>query len=123
MAVEVAVASYLRVELKFKFSARSDEPFRKSSADRQTYRHPKFFGITRVRGFSYRSANNISTQYVFIPQGTFVVRNVTTDFDIKVIPVFFYGKWRVTLRMLRTDNKETVGCLRVFGESVPKLQR
>ena len=54
-------ASYLREERKFKISARSDKPFRRSSADRQTDkqtdRHPKFSGITGVRGFANRSAN------------------------------------------------------------------
>ena len=38
VAVEVAVVSYLRVELKFKISARSDKPFRRRSADTQTDR-------------------------------------------------------------------------------------
>ena len=37
VAVEVAVASYLRSELKFKISARSDKPFRRSSADTQAH--------------------------------------------------------------------------------------
>ena len=60
----MAVASYLRVELKFKISARSDKPFRRRSADRQTNRqtdrqtdkqtdrHPKFSRVTGVRGFA-----------------------------------------------------------------------
>ena len=60
VAVQVAVASYLRVELKFKISARSDKPFRRRSADRQTNkqtdkqtnRHPKFSRVTGVRGFA-----------------------------------------------------------------------
>ena len=39
VAVEVAVASYLRAELEFKISARSDKPFRRSSADTQNFQN------------------------------------------------------------------------------------
>ena len=52
----MVVASYLRGERKFKISARSDKPFRRRSADRQTDRqtdrHPKFSRVTGVRGFA-----------------------------------------------------------------------
>ena len=66
VAVEVAVASYLRAELKFKISARSDKPFRRRSADRQTDRqtnkqtdrHPKFSRVTGVRGFAIAQPKN-----------------------------------------------------------------
>ena len=63
VAVEVAVASYLRVELKFKISARSDKPFRRRSADRQTDKQTdrqtsKVFKGHWSKGLRYRSANN-----------------------------------------------------------------
>ena len=66
VAVEVAVASYLRVELKFKISARSDKPFRRRSADRQTNRQTnrqtdkqtsKVFKGHWSKGLRYRSAS------------------------------------------------------------------
>ena len=66
VAVEVAVESYLRVKLMFKISARSDEPFRRRSADRQTDKQTdkqtnrqtsKVFKGHWSKGLRYRSAN------------------------------------------------------------------
>lgn len=56
-------------------------------------------------------------------QGTYVIGNVSTDFDVKTIPTFFYGKWRLTLRLLRSTNSETMACMLAFGETVPKLRK
>ena len=50
------MASYLRVELKFKISARSDKPFRRRTHT-HTHRQTNSFDPTRVRGFVNRSAN------------------------------------------------------------------
>ena len=64
MIVEVAVASYLRVGLKFKFTDRSDEPHRRRSTGRQTDKQmgkqtSKIFQGHWSKELRYRSDNKL----------------------------------------------------------------
>ncbi|KAE8743716.1 hypothetical protein FOCC_FOCC009667, partial [Frankliniella occidentalis] len=56
-----------------------------------------------------------------LPLGPAVFKNITADFGFTPIPSFYYGKYRITLLVAKTINSETVACLRVFGETVPKV--
>lgn len=58
---------------------------------------------------------------LLLPQGTFATHQpVPTDFNIKTVPTFFYGRWRLTCRLLRTSDRETMACIRAYGETVPR---
>lgn len=58
---------------------------------------------------------------MLLAQGTYYVRNFSTDVSLKALPTFFYGKWRVTLRLMANQFRDTFGCLRVFADTVPRV--
>ena len=43
------------------------------------------------------------------------------QYTFRAAPVFFYGKWRATIRLKTEDFKETLGCARLYTETVPRL--
>ncbi|XP_034237494.1 uncharacterized protein LOC117642963 [Thrips palmi] len=57
------------------------------------------------------------------PPGSYSFRNMSTNFDIKAVPSFFYGKWRATGKLFRTSTRVLLACARAFGSTVPKLHQ
>ncbi|XP_052132732.1 uncharacterized protein LOC113205103 [Frankliniella occidentalis] len=52
------------------------------------------------------------------PAGYYEIKNISTEFSFKNVPVFFYGTWRITVRMLKAQTARA--CFRFFGKTVPK---
>ncbi|XP_034238090.1 uncharacterized protein LOC117643355 [Thrips palmi] len=57
------------------------------------------------------------------PPGSYSFSNMSTNFDIKAVPSFFYGKWRATAKLSRTSSKELLACARAYGSTVPRLNQ
>lgn len=57
------------------------------------------------------------------PQGFYSFTNFSTDCDVRITPVFFYGKYRGTVKVLNAVTEELIACFRGFFSLVPKLNR
>ncbi|XP_026286044.1 uncharacterized protein LOC113211783 [Frankliniella occidentalis] len=57
------------------------------------------------------------------PPGYYSVRNVSTDFHMKQVRTFFYGKYRGTGTLINSVTKEVIACKRGFFSIVPKTQK
>ncbi|XP_052127666.1 uncharacterized protein LOC113206415 [Frankliniella occidentalis] len=55
-----------------------------------------------------------------IPPGYYEMNNISADFSFKKIPVFFYGTWRMSLRLVKDTTKNSVACLWFFAKTIPK---
>ncbi|XP_026274860.1 uncharacterized protein LOC113204075 [Frankliniella occidentalis] len=53
------------------------------------------------------------------PPGYYEVKNVSAEFSLKQIPVFFYGTWRITVRLVDSA-QDVAACVWLFGKTVPK---
>ncbi|XP_034238087.1 uncharacterized protein LOC117643351 [Thrips palmi] len=54
------------------------------------------------------------------PPGVYHVRNMSTDFRIRAMPAFYYGKWRLTLRLMENHYQDTLGCFVAYADTVPR---
>ncbi|KAK3925391.1 Unconventional myosin-Ie [Frankliniella fusca] len=52
------------------------------------------------------------------PPGNYEIKNMSSEVTFKKIPAFFYGTWRVTIRLLQM--KDDKFCVRFYGKTIPK---
>ncbi|XP_026280641.2 uncharacterized protein LOC113208027 [Frankliniella occidentalis] len=52
--------------------------------------------------------------------GYYECTNVSSEFTFRKIPVFFYGTWRVNIRLVKQSTQNGVFCLVFFVKTVPK---
>ncbi|XP_026286486.2 uncharacterized protein LOC113212110 [Frankliniella occidentalis] len=66
--------------------------------------------------------NNASADCPF-PPGMYKVRNATVDLGVtRQFPAFFYGKWRIDVKIIEPQNNTgCISCLRAFAEVVPQV--
>ncbi|KAE8736670.1 hypothetical protein FOCC_FOCC017876 [Frankliniella occidentalis] len=63
---------------------------------------------------NFTTLDNFDDSY----DGYYEIKNISTEFSFKNVPVFFYGTWRITVRMLKAQTARA--CFRFFGKTVPK---
>ncbi|XP_034242294.1 uncharacterized protein LOC117645866 [Thrips palmi] len=56
------------------------------------------------------------------PADTYHIVNMSTNMNFNYPPTFFYGKWRSTVKLMRTSSNEVLGCIRAFFSTLPKLR-
>ncbi|KAK3927501.1 30S ribosomal protein S2 [Frankliniella fusca] len=54
------------------------------------------------------------------PPGFYEIKNASTELSLKQIPIFFYGTWRVTLRLIKEQAQRATLCALLYGKTVPK---
>ncbi|XP_026286585.2 uncharacterized protein LOC113212191 [Frankliniella occidentalis] len=56
------------------------------------------------------------------PPGFYSFNNMSTNFNFKMPPSFYYGKWRATIQLVNSSNAVHF-CMRAYGSTAPKLKR
>ncbi|KAJ1528987.1 hypothetical protein ONE63_007354 [Megalurothrips usitatus] len=77
---------------------------------------------TEWRNVMTRVFNDPERGPPFFP-GFYSVQNVSTDYEMKVPPVYFYGNYRATMRAYSRVTRELVACERATLSVVPKSIR
>ncbi|XP_026274858.1 uncharacterized protein LOC113204072 [Frankliniella occidentalis] len=53
--------------------------------------------------------------------GYYEIKNISSEFSsFKKVPVFFYGTWRISTRLVKESTQNAVACLLIFVKTVPK---